>query len=492
MRVSMLTVTLERPPLPAFSGTPVSRTGATTRRKGTWMFRIGRSTTITALAVTLSAALGLSACAPGGGSAPSTAQPTGPVATDPATMGKVQLHILDYFSGGVDNAWMTAVVNAFHHKYPNITIKRTSQGWGDVMQELPLKLKSNNPPDIVPANNGWQSLGALVQGGLVLNLDKYAAAYGWRTRIPQSILREHEFSADGRQMGTGSMFGTPVARASLIEVYYNRDLLKKIHATVPTTYAQFQADLAKAKAAGITPICLGNSDQAGITEPLYSVMDAYGPQSKISDLIYSRGKVPFSASGFPQAVKTLKSWSDKGYLTKDYAGVQSQDAAQAFVNGKGLFHFDYSGSLPLSAGQGHNLGSFLMPRADGGPAVATASSATNFSISAKSKHAAAAAAFLNFAASPVAAKLAVDHATMPLLDPSLKAPAGNPLFADDVANAARLSEHDTSVPYLDWATPTLLNTVNTKMQDLLAGKTTASDVVQAVQKDDDTFTATLK
>ncbi len=456
------------------------------------MFRIGRITTITAVALSLAGALGLSACAPGGGSAPAAAQPSGPVSTDPAHMGKVQLQVLDYFSGGVDNAWMTSVVAAFHHKYPNITIKRTSQGWNDVMQELPLKLKSPNPPDIVPANNGWQSLGALVQGGLVLNLDRYAAAYGWRKRIPQSILREHEFSANGKQMGTGSMFGMPVARASLIEVYYNRNLLKKIGAQVPTTFADFQTDLAKAKAAGITPISLGNADQAGITQPLYSVMDAYGAQSSISNLIYSQGHVPVKASGLTQAITSLKQWAGKGYFTPDYAGVAAQDAAQDFVNGKGLFHFDYSGSLPLAAGQGHDIGSFLMPRANGGPAVATASSATNFSVSAKSKHAAAAAAFLNFASGPQAAQLAVDHSTMPMLDPSLKAPAGNPLFTDDVANAAQLTSHDSSVPYLDWATPTLLTTVNTDMQDLLAGRKTINDVVQAVQKDDDTFTATLK
>ena len=49
--------------------------------------------------------------------------------------------------------------------------------------------------------------------------------------------------------------------------------------------------------------------------------------------------------------------------------------------------------------------------------MATASSATELSISAKSKHAAAAAAFLNFAAGPQAAQLAVDHSTMPMLAP---------------------------------------------------------------------------
>ncbi|WP_327290221.1 ABC transporter substrate-binding protein [Streptomyces sp. NBC_01198] len=434
----------------------------------------------------------LSGCMPGtnaGASGNSTK--AGPVATDPASMGKVKLQVLDYFSGGTDNAWMSSVVSAFEHKYPNITINRTSLPWGDVMAALPLKLKSANPPDIVPANNGWQSLGTLVRGGLVLNLDNYAKAYGWKTSFPQAITSEHEFSPDGTEMGIGSMFGAPVARASLIEVYYNRDLLKQIGAGIPHSFADFQADLAKAKAAGLTGISLGNVDQGGVTQPLFSLMNALGDQRKISDFVYSQGQVKIADTGFPQAVSTFKQWSDKGYLTKDYAGVASADAAQNFVNGQGLFHFDYSGSLPLKAGQSKNFGSFILPRSDGGKPIATASSATNFSISSKSKHADAAAAFLNFAAGAQAAQLAVQNGTMPLLHPEVKAPADDPLFTDDVAIAQQVTTDGTSVPYVDWSTPTLLNTINTTMQDMLAGKTTPAAVVSAAEQNDAAFVKTL-
>ncbi|MYU10090.1 extracellular solute-binding protein [Streptomyces sp. SID8361] len=444
-------------------------------------------------ALTPLAAVGLVAgCMPGtnGNSADNSARP-GAVATDPAAMGEVTLHILDYFTGDPDNAWMKDVVKAFEKKYPNITIERNSLPWDQVMAALPLKLKSTNPPDIAPANNGWQSLGTLVRGGLVLNLDNYAKAYGWKRSFPRSILEEHEFSPDGKQMGTGSLFGTPVARASLIEVYYNRALLKKIGAKVPHSYAEFQAALAEAKADGITPITVGTSDQVKITVPLFSLMNAFGAQSKISDFIYSHGKVKITQTGFPQAVSTFKQWADKGYLVKDYAGTDSDDAAQSFVNGKGLFHFNYSGSLPFKPGQSKGFGSFVLPRADGGKPVATASSATNFSIASKSKHADAAAAFLDFAASEQAAKLAVRHETMPLLHPDVTAPAGNPLFSDDVTIAGQISAEGTSVPYLDWTTPTMLDTINRAMQKTLAGKSTPKAVVDAADKDATAFVKSL-
>ena len=439
------------------------------------------------------ACLAVSACTPGvAGSTAASSAPSGPVTTDPASLGHVTLNVLDYFTGGVDNTWMKDVVAAFEKKYPNITVQRQSITWTDLMQELPLKLKSPNAPDIVPPNNGWQSLGTLVQGGLVDNLDSYAKAYGWDTSVPASILREQEFSANGQQMGTGELFGMPVALSSMIEVYYNRSLLKRLGLSVPTTYSQFTSDLAKAKQAGITPIELGNQAQSGITQPLYSVMNALGSQSAISNLIYSQGQTGLNsqASGFPQAVETMQQWAAEGYFAKQFAGLPETNAETQFVQGQGLFHFDYSGSLPFtSAAQAKGFGSFVLPRNDGKPAVATLSAATELCVSSQSKHVAAAAAFLNFAASPAAAQIAVNLGTDPMLAPNVSLPTSNPEFADEVANANLVTEHNSGVPYLDWATPTLFNTITVQMSEMLGGKTSVSAAIGAVQADDAKFTA---
>lgn len=444
-------------------------------------------------AIAAIACLTVSACTPGvAGSAAANTTPSGAVTTDPATLGPVTLNVLDYFTGGVDNTWMNDVVAAFEKKYPNITVKRQSITWSDLMQELPLKLKSPNPPDIVPPNNGWQSLGTLVQGGLVDNLDSYATAYGWDKNVPESILREQEFSASGQQMGTGVLFGMPVALSSAIEVYYNRSLLARLGLSVPTTYNDFVSDLAKAKQAGITPISLGNQGQSGITQPLYSVMDALGNQSSITNFIYSLGQnsLESPSSGFPQAVAAMHDWAAKGYFTSQFAGVPETDAETQFVQGNGLFHFDYSGSLPFtSATQAAGFGSFVLPRNDGKPAVATLSAATELCVSSQSKHVAAAAAFLNFAASPAAAQIAVNLGTDPMLAPSVKLPTSNPEFADEVANANLVTAHNSSVPYLDWATPTLFNTITVQMSEMLGGKTSVSAAIGAVQADDAKFTA---
>jgi raffinose/stachyose/melibiose transport system substrate-binding protein len=78
-----------------------------------------------------------------------------------------------------------------------------------------------------------------------------------------------------------------------------------------------------------------------------------------------------------------------------------------------------------------------------------------------------------------------------MLAPNLKSNNGDQLFADDVANAALVSSKDTSVPYLDWTTPGLLNTIEINTQDLMAGKISTAGVVKAAQADDSAFKATL-
>ncbi|MER7204085.1 hypothetical protein CG723_23950 [Streptomyces sp. CB01635] len=445
------------------------------RRRPSW---------IRTLAAPLLAASLLTACVPGmstGVRAGATAQ--GPVVTSPGAIGPARLQVLDYFGGGPDKAWMTGVIEAFEKKYPQIDVSETTQNFDSIMKSLPLKLRSGSPPDIVPANNGWQSLGTLVRGNLVLDLDRYADAYGWKKSFPVSIQREHAFSPDGREMGTGPLFGTPIARGSIIEVYYNRALLKKLDAQVPKTFGEFESTLAKAKAAGVTPLSLGNVEGNGVLSGLFALTDALGDQQKIADFTYSHGDVPVRETGFREAVTTYKKWSDRGYLTKDYAAIPYADAMQSYLDGKQLFRFEYSGTLPTKPGDGDRFGSFVLPRADGGAPVATMSAASNFSISAKTKHPDAAAAFLNFAASPEAAEIAVEAGAMPMLATS-RLPAGHEkLMADEVANVAQVAQDDTAVPYMDWSTPTMVNTMVQHMQDLFADKTSVPAVVAAVQDD---------
>ena len=63
----------------------------------------------------------------------------------------------------------------------------------------------------------------------------------------------------------------------------------------------------------------------------------------------------------------------------------------------------------------------------------------------------------------------------------VKVPSG---LDTEVYNAwTKANTQDAIVPYLDWATPTMYDTITAAIQELMAGKTTPSSFAKKVQSD---------
>lgn len=437
-----------------------------------------------AIALATGLALGLAACAPGGSTAADSSRP---VSKD--VSGKdVTLKILDFWQND-EGKWMDAVVKDFEKQHPNITIKRTTQDWGQVNNTVALRLADPSGPDIALVNNGWSSMGTLAKGGRILNLDAYSKLYGWDTEFPNTIARQTQFTSDGKQMGTGSLYATPAARSSLIGLYYNKTILDKLGLAVPKTLADFEKDAAAVKAAGEVPIAYGSVDKGSATSILFATQNLYAAADKIGDFVYSSGKVPITDTGIVQAAADVKKWADAGWFTPNYAGIQYADAQNDFLTGKAAFRFEYTGSLAFSDAQKQTFGYVQLPQVDGDKVVGTGSSAANLAISAKSKNPDAAAAFLDFMASKTAAQEAVDHGFLPLLHSGLSVPSGNPELASEITAQQALDKSNGYTPYFDWSTPTMLDTIGGQLQQLYAGQVTPQQLSDAGQKDYDAFQA---
>ena len=433
------------------------------------------------------AALGLftlAGCAPQGTKASSA--PTTPAKSiDVAKAGTVTLTMLDFW-GGDAASWVASAVKGFQAKYPNVTIKRTSVDWGQLTQTANLRLKEKNPPDIITVNNGWQSLGTLSKAGLVLNLDGYSKSFGW-DKFPSTILRQTQFTPDGTEMGSGSLFATPVASSSLIGLYYNKTVLDKAGVAPPTDLASFEEACTKAKAAGIIPIGYGSQDKGSSTAILLALQDLFGDQKKINDFVYSTGEVKAADIGMSEAAERLKSYQDKGWLTPNHAGIQYADAIDAFLKGKSAFRFEYTGTLAFKGNQKQEYGYVQLPQASGGKVVGTGAS-TAVALGSKCAHPDVAAAFLDFLAGPQTAQYVVEAGLLPLLN-DVKAPPDNPEFATEIAGQRSLDKDNGYVPYFDWSTPTMLDTLGGQVQLLLAGRSAPDALVKAVQADYDKFQA---
>jgi raffinose/stachyose/melibiose transport system substrate-binding protein len=442
-----------------------------------------------AIATTAGLTLLLTGCAPGSNGVQPAAE--GDIVTDPEQMGEVTVEVLDTFTDEASpiGRWMASVVDSFEDAYPNITIDRRSENANDVNSTLRLRISEASAPDIVPSNQGWSGVGDLASSGLLLNLDPYSEAYGWEDSLPVTILQQSMASADGSDIGQGSQYGMPINQGSFVTAFYNREMLDRLGLEVPETFDGMVQALQTAKDAGEIPIAMGTQDGYPATVLLLALQAAIGDGDAIRDFVFAEGGTA-ADTGLEEAAALYQEWVDAGYFTPQFAGVPSTDALQDFVDGEGLFAFWYSGYLPFpDQAQADRFGQFLLPRQDGGPLTAVGSSSQNFSVAANTEEADAAALFLDFLASPTAGEAAAANQIIPMFG-TFEPDSDSPLLNDGIESLNAVTASDGYLPYFDWATPTMLDTLTVELQRMFDGQTKPDGIVDAVQANYDEFRAT--
>ncbi|MEV4360584.1 extracellular solute-binding protein [Nonomuraea sp. NPDC049625] len=443
-----------------------------------------------ALAVLAASALAITACAPGSSAPPAatSAQPSASaVRTDAAALGNVTLTIWDQEVRGGQAAQMKQLNDAFQAKYPNIKINRVSRSFDDLNTTLRLALSGNEPPDIVEANNGRSSMGAFVKAGQLRPLDAYAEAYGWKKRYPPSVLRYSSYSADGKTFGEGNLYGLPQV-GEVVGIFFNKAKLTKLGLQPPATWADFDAALAKAKAAGEVPMQLGNLDKWPAIHVFGTVQSRGVPADQISTLAFGRKGASWNTPENTKAAEELVGWVDKGYFNKGFNGQGYDPAWQAFGKGEGVFLIGGTWLLAdVQKALGKDLGFMLPPGATAGaPPVATGGTGLPFAITAKSPNPDAAAAYIDFITNADAMKVLTTTGNLPVADTAQQSVPAGP--QQDVFTAfGTVTAKDGLVPYLDYATPTFADTLGAALQDLLAKKQTPQEFLATLEKDYKTF-----
>ena len=122
------------------------------------------------------------------------------------------------------------------------------------------------------------TIGGLVNDHLLKNLDGVLQGVRLEHVPGLAACRSFAPSPSGVGVGSGPLLAMGV-NYSLTGVFYNKTLAAKIGMTsAPKTLAELDALLAKAKAAGITPIEQFNGGATGgLLFPLQQLMADYGP-----------------------------------------------------------------------------------------------------------------------------------------------------------------------------------------------------------------------
>jgi glucose/mannose transport system substrate-binding protein len=174
-----------------------------------------------------------------------------------STKSTKRLEVVSWWTSGSEAAALDALFSAFRASSPGVDVVNGAVAGGagsNAIVELAKRLQHDDPPDV------WQTFaGKSVQGyarrGVVRSVAPVFASGNLPARMNATILRS--------VMRDGRPYGVPTGAHRSNVLWFNRKLLEKAGVTPPSsgyTLAAFLADLAKVKASGAAPLCLGGKD----------------------------------------------------------------------------------------------------------------------------------------------------------------------------------------------------------------------------------------
>lgn len=370
-----------------------------------------------------------------------------------------------------------ALIEAFEAAHPEIDIDATIVPFGDYVSTIRLTMTSDDAPDIAQYNAG--AMRTLIPSGHLLALDEFESSLGWDERFATSSLDVLRTDEEAKNFATGSLYAVP-GGLSVTGVYYNKELAAELGIEVPvTSLDDFEAALATASEAGVTPLAVGALDHNGLH--LWSALvNVLGGVDEYRDWAYGGDEATIETEGARAAADRLIAWSEAGYIPESANGTAAADSAASFSAGEALFHLDGNWmAVGFDEAMGDNVGFFLLPMADGTPANVANGASVSWSISAQTEHPEEAAAFLDFMATPEAAVTQVDSGFMPV-DPTAETDATG-VTAEIVDAFAVVTENDGILPFPDHPAPALLDVLIAGVQGLLAGQMSADDYLASLQ-----------
>jgi raffinose/stachyose/melibiose transport system substrate-binding protein len=435
-----------------------------------------RRRVLSALAAVGAAALAISAC--------SGTSSSGGAAG--ATHGHITLVVQSGDGGNTGMlAGYAALNKQFEAQHPGVTIKFQVKDFTNLVNTIKLELSGTNPPDVTQVNEGYDSgsMGPLVTDHLLLNLNSYASKYGWNTRQSASLLAiDGRFSSNGQTFGTGPLYGI-CSNGAWVGLFENTRIAHSLGITsAPTTLAMLEHDLAVAKAHHFVPMAF---NAFGSSWMLASLLLASSPQL-VTNIVTAKPGITLESAQVRTAANTIRTWGARGYFPAGWAANRTSDSIGQFLGGKSLFTVDGSWNVPLpSSVPAADFTMIPFPTA-GGSAVATGD--LDWSIPTNSKHQALAAEYINFLTSAQSAATWVAHGVVPATVPNNLNSLMNSSHLTGPSKSAMLGWQQimttgTPVPYMDWATPTFLNTIQTAVTELGAGKISPTAFAAALQAD---------
>jgi raffinose/stachyose/melibiose transport system substrate-binding protein len=409
---------------------------------------------------------------------------------------QITLEIWDNHNSETRNPIVEAAIEKLKERHPNVKVKRTSRPLADIKSQIMPAVADEGGPDVMTVNAGEQMMGPLVRGDHIVNLDPYAEEYGWTEKLySPSLWNRARYSEDGSTIGTGNLYGVGFD-GEMVGVYYNKEIFEKHDLEIPESISEFEQVLSKLEKAGVEPISLAGLKDYRIfhvyTLVQASVMSHYvGPgatQDYLDSMVLEwEEDVTWVNAANEEAARIMREWAEKGYFIEGYSGLGGTDDLEIFKAGEAAMFIQGSWYSADIANSDVEAGFFPFPPYEKDETLPPqlGGMTTPTGINAHSENKDLAAEFLDILiTSDKTVELQKEMSILPARVPaSLEGVEEDTLYYDLLKTWNRVHEAGHVAHYLDWATPTMYDTLAEAGRKLLSGSMTPEEFLETIEAD---------
>jgi glucose/mannose transport system substrate-binding protein len=263
------------------------------------------------------AAMLLTACAPAATPA-ATVPPTQPSAAS----GK--LEIFSWWTAGGEAEGLNALYKIYTAKYPQVEIinATVAGGAGSAAKAvLATRMQSGDPPDSFQVHAGHELIDSWVKAGKMEPVTFIFKDEGWLDKYPKGVIDILSYNNE--------IWSVPVNIHRSNVLWYNKKIFADNNLTPPTTWDEFFSIADKLKAAGVTPLALGDNGIWASVHLMESILLASMGPDKYRGLW--TGTTDWAGPEVKSALETFAKVMK--YVNEDHSALSWDQAAQLLVDG---------------------------------------------------------------------------------------------------------------------------------------------------------------
>ncbi len=235
-----------------------------------------------------------------------------------------KLEIFSWWTAGGEADGLNAMIEIFKTMYPDVEFINATVAGGagsNAKAVLATRMQAGDPPDSFQVHAGHELINSWVAAGAMEPVTSIFVDNGWMDKYPKGVI--DILSKDGE------IWSVPVNIHRSNVLWYNKKVFSDNGLEAPKTFDEFFAAADKLKAAGVTPLALGDNGIWAATNLFETVLlGTMGPEKYIG---LWNGTTDWAGEDVTLALENFAKMM--GYVNEDHAALSWDQAAQYVVDG---------------------------------------------------------------------------------------------------------------------------------------------------------------